>query len=140
MVAGAAQAGAWEEFERRCLVPMENVQTPVTEGLVTLPSKGDDEVWVSSEGWKVSYRSSGERDACEMSGLKWSDEESETLLDWVRTAVPSKRYKAFAPAYPGAPMLFQSTDWREPRIEIAFHRTEIDGDVKLIVEETDLES
>ena len=47
MVAGAAHAGAWEEFERRCLVPMENVQEPVTEGLVIEHKNGAYEVFSS---------------------------------------------------------------------------------------------
>ena len=111
-VPGAAWADpVWDGFAARCLTPYETMAEPVTEGL----SAGEDGVW---EGDGVVLEVADDTCAVrgaepgDLSGLLAGFEDYEEVDDGV----------------------WQSTTWREPRIEVEALE---DG---YLVRETDLES
>lgn len=115
-LAGSAEAGAWEEFEARCLVPMENVVQANTDGLALGDTFDDGRFWENRrEGWSLAF---GEREGLSTCTLFVSDAHSDALATgfatWVADVTALERYTAQGEAS------VQSTTWREPRIEVHF--------------------
>ncbi len=144
----AAQAGAWEEFEARCLVPMENVEASDVSGLMSR-GKTSETVpfgrYYSDADWDFIVLTSGDGSWC---GVILGDPSERNLANiaplaeaWIQTGISSERY--FELSTSDHRRHFQSTEWREPRIEVSV-RVNMNGiengEAVLIAKETDLES
>ncbi|MEM9581482.1 MAG: hypothetical protein AAGA08_00045 [Pseudomonadota bacterium] len=116
LAATGGQAGVWEEFERRCLVPLETVSPPITEGLAVGAKIDGGRFWENRRGgWSLAV---GERDGLTNCTLFVADAHADALASgyraWADVAQTSGRYAQEGPS------AVQSTEWREPRIEVHF--------------------
>ena len=144
----SVHAGAWEEFEARCLVPMENVEASDVSGLM---SRGKTSAtapfgrYYSDADWDFIVLTNGEGSWC---GVILGDPSERNLANvaplaeaWIQTGISSERY--FELSTSDHRRHFQSTEWREPRIEVSV-RVNMNGiengEAVLIAKETDLES
>jgi hypothetical protein len=148
-----AQAGAWEEFERRCLVPMENVEEPDVEGLkLTLKTDPkvdpsltltfahfDEDALAEDDFFMFLIRDArGATSECQII-IKSPDIDKLTsrIELWRRAVGVSYRLLSSTDELVE---VWHSTHWREPVLSVAFGQTiQIDG-FALIARETDLES
>ena len=151
VMTSAAQAGAWEEFQSRCLIPMENVRSADTSGLpepseVTLGGL----VWMSElEG--AQYQIPGEPLAlivaadpqtCIVVQTEPSDEDVFLEAEaWSQMQRDLKRYEDLAEIQMGKRNFnMGSTDWREPRLDIFGEARDLGKSAVFYVMETDLEA
>ena len=145
----AVQAGAWQEFQTRCLLPMENVLAPNMTGydlrddlkqieygdnpavshVTFYASRGDEALVFVSSDPAVCVYNSWKTDATGEVGY---------ALDWLEEAKASGRYNEVGPTIPGIAII-ESHLWREPRLTV-WVQTDDGPHVQFVVEETDLES
>lgn len=155
MVAGAAHAGAWEEFERRCLVPMENVEEPLVSDLEMLREstiRGGKSIrlffskdfvmsqWVDEKGTSVG---------CTVGNVPGAPAEqiylfSDAFDAWKRAKVSSGEYAnpEFGVERDGLKynVVLHSNMTREPVLRVGLFGGGQDEILSAIVMETDLES
>ena len=147
--ASAGQAGAWEEFERRCLVPMEAVTDPITEGLSPLVAdQNGTQVaygWTPNDGAYVFLANTSDdwqRTMCALTKIqmdRFEDLEAKVGA-WVETELSASRYVRHDVYLNNSAITLLSTDWREPKVEVVF---DVSGRARvptMQVRETDLES
>ncbi|WP_146188176.1 hypothetical protein [Ascidiaceihabitans donghaensis] len=134
MFGATAQAGAWGEFEARCLMPFEKQASADVDGLVlglqdgtVAAFDGFDEPFISMSTGEIA----GTR-FCAVIGRENSPDEAGA---WVEASLKSGRY---VPMTMDNDDWFASNEWIEPRIAVRIHRSnEI---TQYYVLETDLES
>lgn len=149
MAASGAPASAWETFEARCLVPMENLERPKTEDLFEVENDYSEvegtRAFVNADRtfilWTgVSAGTGG--DFCTLLDIHYSEMDgSDVSFDaWANRQIKTGRYVDVSQQDPHAPITFQSTEWREPRIEVGSGWYAASDGPSLSVRETDLES
>lgn len=151
--ASGAQAGAWEEFETRCLVPMGQVQAPITEGLSVGTTKalegimsGRERVartFVSADGhiaMVVTDPSETEFLTCGIvaDGDAASDVDWAKSEDWLAVQISEGRYIKAGQSLLGP--YFHSTEWREPKLRYSSLRGLDPDAVFYSISETGFES
>jgi len=120
LAATGAQAGAWEEFEARCLVPMENVAAFDFSEMDVVPTEHELTVrWRSAEGIDLIVPRDDQIKQC---GVESKDLEAQVLSSKVKSflaeGLKSGRYELSTISWlPGA---YLSTTWRETRMAIFF--------------------
>lgn len=141
---GAAQADAWEEFDARCLVPMENVALAQPIDLRHDKSFKNDNDNFSSyqiDGARlaISNGNMGLPQWCWMS-VKGDDAPGfqDAAFEWRGRAQASGRYTLIDKPVLG--FVLRSTDWREPKIDVFLTMQMKGSQFILRVTETDLES
>ena len=143
LAASGAQAGAWEEFETRCLVPMENVEAPISSNLEFVPPPNPDSpsdvfVLTAEVYFYVSGVLGDQSVGCGM-GADAGESTDKILvrgLKHMNALVDAKRYTPMNGE--NYDFGFQSTEWREPRLNVFFNTR--NDTFAVSVEETDLES
>lgn len=146
---GAAQAGAWEEFERRCLMPMEDIALAQPGDLTPLSTSKNDGDTYSDYGFEdgphilsVSDGRSGHAHWCtvgvESEGVEPSAEIANKFLNWSSQLGFEDRYEEVV-SQEGA-LVLRSTTWREPKMDVKMLMLPAGPGIFLSVEETDLES
>jgi len=147
--ASVAQAGAWEEFEQRCLVPMENIDLAQPNDLTPLRKFKNDGDTYSDYGFddgnhilSVSDGRSGRAHWCTVGVAVERDEPSAEIankfLAWSGQHGNLGRYEEVA-SKDGA-LVLRSTTWREPKIDVKMLLLPSGPGIFLSAEETDLES
>ncbi|EPX77875.1 hypothetical protein thalar_03602 [Litoreibacter arenae DSM 19593] len=153
LASSGAQAGAWEEFETRCLVPMGKVASPTTEGLSAGTTKALDgfmegrereaRTFVSPDGrvaMLVIDPSETEFLACGI--VADGDPASEVDWDmseaWLDAQISEGRYVKAGQSLLGP--YFHSTEWREPKLRYSSLRGRDPDVVFYLISETGLES
>jgi hypothetical protein len=145
VVSSAAHANAWEEFEQRCLVPMENVSLVLPSDLTPIAQFKNDgdpyneyDVGSGVKLW-VSYGDAGAPQWCHVILPSSSPETGRSFLAWSERAVELRRYEELA-APRGDRMILRSTEWREPRMDVRVIVPHHLGGLTLSAMETELES
>jgi hypothetical protein len=149
LAAGGAQAGAWEEFEQRCLVPMENVALgQPTDLRPHRQFKNDGDTYTDyafEDGNHILSVSDGRAGRAQWCSVGIADETTEPsaeiankFLAWSSRADVSQRYAEVA-SKPGA-LVLRSLEWREPRMDVTMLLLPSGPGIFLSAEETDLES
>lgn len=136
MIGATAQAGAWDEFEARCLVPFENHFPVIVDGLKPKASKdAEPSFWINRNSGTVAHLtielapSDGEL-ACRLQSDVTADADAFEI--WVTEAVSTFRYVQTASGS------WASNEWIEPQLAVS---VQWDGDAVILrVLETDLES
>lgn len=138
------QAGAWEEFEARCLVPMENIELAQPTDLTAdknFKNDGDTYSTYAFEAFTLAI-SDGRAAQSQWCYVTIAASAGTELIaraqTWRGTHAGSDRYQVIEDTGSGFHM--QSLEWREPRIDVTLSRGGDDDLVTLRVEETDLES
>ncbi len=140
---GAAQAGPdiWQNFEARCIAPIENVESADVSGLVAEADETSDlEVFHDPAGFFTLLRDKigiQKTSLCRITNFYDSDAGG-AFEAWASAVIGDGQYvlkKNNSPA-----ILIQSTIWREPRIEIEADFLGLSGSRYFEVRETDLES
>jgi len=144
LMAGVAQAGAWEEFETRCLGPMENV------ALAHPADHKQHKSFKNDGGTYTTYRidgatlavSDGRMDQAQWCLVQVRGAEAPVFMDaglaWSALAQKSGRYEKIEDRVMG--FVLRSTEWREPKIDVSMTMAMKGGQFTLRVLETDLES
>jgi len=150
LMSGSAHAGAWEEFERRCLAPMENVQPLSLDGLDEIPNGAlgratrafgeDQDTW----GRVILTDDSKEPIACMfIPGRAANRDFEKAWTKWRDTALSSGQYLLIETDDFLFPEALEST-YREPRLHVKANLVGPDAGpsiyTTILVEETDLES
>lgn len=134
-----ASADDWEQFKSRCLGPMESISLQHPEDLLT-----DEAIQFAAAGSK-SYVFDGSDSrlvlgdnpvSCMMYGLNLD----ENPFNWVEQMVAEGRYIKIPQAMSHGPLILQSTEWREPKMEVLIHWYSTGEGQALSAIETDLES
>ena len=149
--AGAAQAGAWNEFETRCLLPIENVRAPDVSGLTAKSTISEEARAMMPDMEGVEYAIPGQpiimvvatqEVNCMIIQTASTGEDGFAAAEaWVEANQANGRYENLA-AIPMGDRNFNlgSTEWREPRLDL-FGDARGDGTTPMFyVAETDLES
>lgn len=130
--AGAVQAGTWETFEARCLERFEHVFPADLRGLEFAGADEGVEAWTGAGVTLLRAQPGGPHGAfCEVSGVV----DAARLETWIAGALTSGDYSDVSTS--DDTRILQSTEWREPRIEVSVSRT---TPPTLRVTETDLEA
>ena len=151
LAAGGAVAGAWEEFQSRCLTPMENVRAPVVSDL---PQPGPvtlgDLVWMPElEGRQYDLPGGGtvmivtdEPLTCiVLQTAPTAEDAFEAAERWAQARRDDRRYEDLAAIEMGKRNFnMGSTDWREPRLDIFGEARDEGRTAVFYVMETDLEA
>jgi hypothetical protein len=150
LAATGAHASAWEEFETRCLVPMENAKVLVTEGLVEMqdaaPEPGTK--FIGQELPQGNYfvlvaLDEGQTIGCGFAATADAEQSFENYwLAWKKQALASERY-VVGEATGFLKLPFLESTFREPRMQVSFLKGKNDaGEMQsmIIAGETDLES
>jgi hypothetical protein len=147
LLAGGAQAGAWEEFQARCLDPYENLEPAVFDDLTKIDVP-EPRIEVSRYGAHFALEdgavlfsdpapvSDGER----LCGAYGSDRETELSDRWIEAQLAERNYEVTLETYAGRHTELQSTLWIEPRLTVSILRDLDAGLVTYQILETDLES
>jgi len=146
--ASVAQAGAWEEFETRCLTPMENVQAIKMSGLSRQPDLELIEFRGLSKFKGYTISAPDDRDfaimqvpnvvTCIFRDYAATEATRLAARNWADAMVESGRYERFDKDEADLVYLL-STDWREPKLEVILEVSNA-SDLHFISAETDLES
>lgn len=155
LAANGAHAEAWEEFEARCLVPMENFNAPISDnlgadGLTKFPEKLVSRFSAKSGTLSIDTESiSGDLLECSFAqhsdtSLRDSDGFVGDFTNWVGQALKSGRYvgqrsETVEPTKNNL-IILQSNEWREPVLEVLLFQ---EGQTAVWIasaRETDLES
>ena len=127
-----AQAGTWEQFESRCLERYEHVFAADLRGLELASIEDGVETWTDGDVTLRRAVSGGPHlSFCQIVG----EIEEGPLAEWLASV--EGQYFDVSPDAAYAPEVWQSTTWREPRIEVVVIRH---AEQSLMVTETDLES
>lgn len=126
-----AHAGVWEEFERRCLVPMENMQNPVTDGLLLRIGDGTPDPVSMYEAPDGGFVLSLRRESFlrELTCMIFDFPEANhvsvdaSFKRWAETKISQNLYEWTLTSMMGA-VLYTSTDWRESEISVLMHRSQ----------------
>lgn len=147
-----AKAGAWQDFEMRCLTPMEDFAVPVTGDLTEIEDSLGDGVHVS--GFDTEFgllsieRSSADAEALSCSIMQRDDvslPEADGFVGdfthWAGQVLEAGRYVGQGdPVDDNAAIVLRSSEWREPVLEVLLSKTTTGNAWKAIVRETDLEA
>ncbi len=129
-----AVAGAWDEFQARCLTPMEALFPPISDGL-TLIEEVDDEARFDLTGGERFVIELAPEDGTIACHVATAMPEAETAFDqWIAEVLAGERYVPVE----DASNLWHSNMWIEP--VIGAEKRKSDGRVILRMVETDLES
>lgn len=129
---GAVQAGAWEAFETRCLERFEHVFPADLRGLTFAGTLDGVDTWQGDGVTLTRAQPGGPHDAfCAIAG----GFDAAAVEAWIAKALTSGAYHDVSDNE--ATLVLQSTEWREPRIEVSVSRA---TPPTLRVTETDLEA
>ena len=132
LIPGAVQAGAWEEFQARCLTPYEAMFPPIFDGLEEVAADADSSTYLLPGGAKlvIDLVPDGGFSACY---LRDPSGQSEQAFDqWINEAVSTQSYVEMGEN------LWYSYQWIEPVLAVSKRR---EGDAVILqILETDLES
>ncbi len=137
--ASAQTSNTFTEFQTRCLTPMLEVRESDTTGLIRVSNEGAVEVWrAATEPWELRRAASGDSPQfCAIAGVGLGFEP----YVWADAVVTRGEFVDVSDITdPNAPMIFQSTTLREPRIEVEIEMLSNGGCPCLTVIETNLES
>ena len=143
----AAHADAWGAFQDRCLGPVEEARFESPTDLVLLDtiddrSEGGVRIYALSDRGKAIWVSGdGESGTsfCMIVGSSVELASLEAANEWADEMVKLGRY-AFVPrGYTHDPIRLQSTQWREPKIEVSIQLGYTAEGASLAVKELDLE-
>ncbi len=151
LAATGAQAGAWEEFQDRCLKPMENVLAP---DVSDLPEPGPvtlgDLVWMPDlEGRQYELADRGvvmivTDDPVTCIVLQTAPTDADAFDEaerWAQARREDQRYEDLAAIEMGKRNFnMGSTNWREPRLDIFGEARDEGRTAVFYVMETDLEA
>ncbi|WP_090212919.1 hypothetical protein [Litoreibacter janthinus] len=144
LTTSAALAGAWEEFESLCLLPMENIslaQPTTLEPYQSFKNDGDTYTTYKIDGAKlaISDGRAGASKWCWIDvGPRAATRFSESSSSWSESAQADVRYELIDKRAPG--FLLRSTSWREPKLDVTLSMRGKGSNLIMRVEETDLES
>jgi hypothetical protein len=127
-----AQAGAWEEFQARCLTPYESMFPPITEGLQELGADADRPTYLLPEGGRlvIDLVPDGGFSACYV--VDPSGQAEQAFDRWIKQAVAAGRYEKMGEN------LWYSYQWIEPVVALSKRH---EGDAVILqILETDLDS
>ena len=130
MLPAAVMAGAWDEFEARCLLPFENLFPVIVDGLDRQISISELAVFDLTVGEKLVIElvpQDGEL-ACGVHGADQSD--AQALRN--RMTAGNRNY------VPQGADVWASDEWIEPQLRVSVERDADDFILRVI--ETDLES
>ncbi|PTX57634.1 hypothetical protein C8N43_2305 [Litoreibacter ponti] len=150
-----AQAGAWDEFEARCLVPMENFEAPRTDGFEVSRSYGTSELFLNDLLRLSVSRDNGHITGCDGVGVETTFNANGPLSNTRHKIIDNAiahfdaqqaldRYRLIEVSQePYQDILFErrvlhSHLWREPVLEVVLEVWPTHGSIS--VKETDLES
>jgi hypothetical protein len=152
LASGGAQAGAWEEFERRCLVPMAEFSEPDLTSL-TVTKKIDPKVDPDIEITFGHYPADdpmrldafymlinfdqGSVDECYLIFRSGYDEQ---LTETARAGLSENQRPFVRRTNEDQLEIWDSDLWREPVLSVAFGKVPSVGSYALLARETDLES
>ncbi len=128
----AAQAGAWEEFQARCLTPYESMFPPIFDGLQEVGSDPDKPTYLLPGGGEMVINLVPETgfSACY---IKDPSGQSEQAFDqWIKQAVEAQRYEKVGKN------LWYSYQWIEPVVAVS--KRHVGDAVILQILETDLDA
>ena len=128
----AAQAGAWVEFQARCLTPYESMFPPIFDGLEELGADADRPTYLLPDGAKlvIDLVPDGGFSACSVEDPSGKSEQAFDL--WINQAVDAGRYVEMGEN------LWYSYQWIEPVVAVSKHH---EGNAVILqIMETDLES
>ena len=129
----AAQAGAWESFQERCLAPMRLFEEPVVAGLDPTEEDEAGAARYALPGGGVLAVEPAPRDGRAACSVIAPSEGAAAAFDaWIADAVQSGRYIRVAPD------VWHSYQWIEPVLQI--EKWDDDAGLKLRALETRLES
>ncbi|MET4101093.1 hypothetical protein ABIE58_000509 [Roseovarius sp. MBR-78] len=132
LLPAAAHAGAWADFETRCLSALESQVPPVVAGLGQGVRDGDETRYALAEGRSliVGHAPEDGRISCAVHDPAGMD--APEFEAWIAQAVAAARYVAVAEGR------WHSHLWIEPVLEV--QKTEADGALTLRIVETNLEA
>ncbi len=143
LLATAAQADAWKEFEARCLTPMEEVSLALPDDLEAdghFKNDGDTYSTYAFAGFGIAI-SDGRGDRphwCFVSTEPAASQVFQERADaWRSSAIAEETYELIGELDPGFHL--RSTEWREPRIDVVLTMGDAGTSFNMRVEETDLE-
>ena len=137
-----AQAGAWEEFEARCLVPMENLFPSLVGGLnaVSLPGLAEGETaFTGLQGGAILILEQAPEDGFGACRVYQAEGPAVAKFEsWADAQLASKRYVTDPEAGAGNEIALLSNMWVEPVIGVQMRRAK--GGIEMRALETELES
>jgi hypothetical protein len=141
-MATGAHADAWEEFEARCLVPMENMFPFQVDGLnaVSLPGLADGEIAFSGlKGGAILILERTPEDGFGACRVFQAEGPAVAKFEaWADTQLASMRYVTDPQAAAQNDVALLSNMWIEPVIGVQMRRAK--GGVEMRALETELES
>lgn len=142
LTCGAAHAGAWEEFEQRCLLAYEHDVPAITKGLtkVDLPGLQDNEIAFSGlTGGALMILEDQPTDGFSACKVFFSQaDEANLFRSWVETQRAETRYVDDDVTGNEADIALVSHLWIEPVIAVQLRQ--LRGGHELRVVQTELES
>jgi len=142
LLASGAQAGAWEEFEARCLVPMENLSPSRVEGLdaVSLPGLAQGETaFAGLQGGAILILERAPEDGFGACRVFQAEGPAVAKFEaWANRQLASMRYVTDPEAAVENEIALLSNLWIEPVIGVQMRRAK--GGVEMRALETELES
>ncbi len=128
----AAQAGAWEEFQARCLTPYESMFPPIFDGLEEIGADADSSTYLLPGGARmvINLVPDGGFSACYVNDPSGQSEQA--FDQWIDEAVTTRRYVQMDAN------IWHSFEWIEPVLAVS--KRHENGAVILQIMETDLES
>jgi len=142
LLTSGAQAGAWEEFEARCLVPLENLSPSQVDGLnaVSLPGLAEGEIaFTGLQGGAILILERAPEDgfgACRV--FQAEGPAVAKFESWANAQLSSMRYVTDPEADAENDIALLSNMWIEPVIGVQMRRAK--GGVEMRALETELES
>lgn len=127
-----ARAGAWEEFQARCLTPYEAMFPPILDGLERIEADVDTPTYLLPGGAKLVINLVPDEgfSSCYLSDPSGRSERA--FDQWIKEAVSTQSYVEMGGN------LWHSYQWIEPVLAVSKRR---EGDTVILqVLETDLES
>lgn len=128
----AAQAGAWEEFQARCLMPYESMFPPIFDGLEELGSDVDRPTYLLPDGGRMVINLVPEGGFSACSVMDPSGKSEQAFDRWITQAVDAGRYEKTGEN------LWYSYQWIEPVVAVSKRH---EGDAVILqILETDLDA
>jgi hypothetical protein len=128
----AAQAGAWEEFQTRCLTPYEAMFPPILDGLERIEANADTPTYLLPGGGKLVINLVPDEGFSSCCLNDPSGQSGQAFDQWIAEAVSTQSYVEMGEN------LWHSYQWIEPVLAVS--KRHYGGAVILQVLETELES
>lgn len=142
-LASGAQAGVWDTFSDRCLTRAEHVFPADLDGLTLTETQNGTETWAPADAdWRLVRNAPGGTmgDFCAIIHAPLNNADTAQISEWVEAQIAAGDYRRIPNKTLFPYIRLQSTEWREPRIEVHIQFLAASDDPSLSVHETDLES